>query len=155
MPVEEMPSVMKKTAVAFIAVAGLIISLWMFLPGKKENTLSQIAELKVRITSSTAIPDSTNIGTTGDWYYLDHISSSLVAFDSSAKKFVPRIAEKWESMPDGTHVFTLRTGVKFHDGTPITVKDVIWSIKRQLIKKTATHFRFWGERMAKRHSNSG
>ena len=39
--------------------------------------------------------------------------------------------------------FQLRDDAKFHDGTPITAKDVIWSLKRQLILKTSTHFPLW------------
>lgn len=105
--------------------------------------LKPIDELKVRITGSMMIPDPANIESAGDWYYLDHIASSLAAFDSSVKKFIPMIAEKWSSQPDGTHIFKLKDGVKFHDGTPITVKDVLWSIKRHLLIRKSTHFRFW------------
>lgn len=121
-------------------IGALSFSFWTT---KEKRVLQPIKELKVRITGSMAIPDPTNIESAGEWYYLDHISSSLAAFDSSAKKFIPMIAEKWSSQPDGTHIFKLKDGVQFHDGTPITVKDVLWSIKRHLLIKKSTHFRFW------------
>jgi hypothetical protein len=124
------------------AILASALLVWIF-SSREQTLLKPIDELKVRITHSSAIPDPTSIVTTGDWYYLDHISSSLAAFDATSKKYIPMIAEKWTQLADGTHVFTLKRNAKFHDGTPITPKDVAWSIKRQLIKRSATHFRLW------------
>ncbi len=97
--------------------------------------LKPIAELRVRITGSTEIPEPTKIQSTGDWYFLDHISSGLAYYDSSKNTFAPMLAVSWSEQADGTHAFRLRDGIKFHDGTPITAKDVLWSIKRHLITK--------------------
>ncbi|HET8568893.1 MAG TPA: ABC transporter substrate-binding protein [Candidatus Limnocylindria bacterium] len=36
----------------------------------------------------------------------------------------PGLATKWEFRAPNTYRFTLRSGVKFHDGTPLTAKDV-------------------------------
>lgn len=105
--------------------------------------LKQIDELRVRLTNSMKIPDPTLIQTTGDWYYLDHISRGLVSYDSNQQKFSQFFAQSWSSTSDGLHVFKLKPGNKFHDGTEITPKDILWSIKRLLIKKTSTHFPLW------------
>jgi peptide/nickel transport system substrate-binding protein len=44
---------------------------------------------------------------------------------------VPGLATKWEASPDGkTYTFTLREGVKFHDGTPFTSADVVATFTR-------------------------
>ena len=40
----------------------------------------------------------------------------------------PSLAESWESSPDGAWSFTLRSGVEFHDGAPLTAEDVVWSL---------------------------
>ncbi len=41
------------------------------------------------------------------------------------------IAEKWETSPDGlTWTFTIRKGVKFHNGADVTAEDAVWSINR-------------------------
>lgn len=48
-------------------------------------------------------------------------------------KLEPELAEKWEVAKDGMSVtFKLRKGAKFHDGTPVTAKDVKWSYDRAL-----------------------
>jgi peptide/nickel transport system substrate-binding protein len=46
-------------------------------------------------------------------------------------KLVPELAESWRIAPDGNSVtFKLRKSAKFHDGTPVTAKDVKWSFDR-------------------------
>ena len=44
-------------------------------------------------------------------------------------KFVPELAEEW-TVGDMSATFKLRKDAKFHDGTPITAKDVKWSFDR-------------------------
>ncbi|MET9869769.1 ABC transporter substrate-binding protein [Streptomyces sp. NPDC006386] len=44
---------------------------------------------------------------------------------------VPRLAASWQASDDlKTWRFTLAKGAKFHDGTPVTAEDVVWSLKR-------------------------
>jgi peptide/nickel transport system substrate-binding protein len=45
-------------------------------------------------------------------------------------KIVPQIAKAWRYENDTTLVVDIRTDVKFHDGAPLTVDDVVWSIQR-------------------------
>ncbi|TGW06038.1 hypothetical protein EN788_44275, partial [Mesorhizobium sp. M2D.F.Ca.ET.145.01.1.1] len=41
----------------------------------------------------------------------------------------PMLAESWKTADGGkTYVFNLRHGVKWHDGTPFTAKDVVFSL---------------------------
>src|SRR5689334_24396510 len=43
----------------------------------------------------------------------------------------PQMVGKYEVSPDRlTYTFTLRDGLKFHDGSPVTTRDVIASLKR-------------------------
>jgi len=39
----------------------------------------------------------------------------------------PGLAERWEIPDPRTYVFHLRRGVKFHDGRPLTSRDVKWT----------------------------
>jgi len=44
---------------------------------------------------------------------------------------IPAVASDYEVSEDGLeYTFTLREGVKFHDGSPVEAEDVIWSIRR-------------------------
>jgi len=46
-------------------------------------------------------------------------------------KLEPELAESWQIAPDGMSVtFKLRANARFHDGTPVTAKDVKWSFDR-------------------------
>ncbi len=50
----------------------------------------------------------------------------------------PALATSWESTPDGlTWTFKLRSGVTFHDGSPLTAQDVVYSFTRILDPKVA------------------
>src|SRR5690242_21455969 len=42
----------------------------------------------------------------------------------------PALAASWKLVDDTTWEFKLRPGVKFHDGTPFTADDVIFTIER-------------------------
>ncbi len=43
---------------------------------------------------------------------------------------VPGLAVSWKLVDPTTWQFTLRPGVTFHDGTPLTAEDVVFSIER-------------------------
>ncbi len=88
-------------------------------------------------------PDPSKIAVVGDWYFLDHVSSGLIGYDHVISQFQPLLAETADSHKSKIHTFTLRENARFHDGTSITSEDVVSSIKRLLIKKTATHFPLW------------
>lgn len=61
---------------------------------------------------------------------LENVYDTLVMFDSSGR-IVPGLAESWEISDDGLRwTFTLRQGVVFHDGTPLSASDVAFSINR-------------------------
>jgi len=44
--------------------------------------------------------------------------------------FEARLAEKWQRIDDTTFRFTLRKGVTFHSGNPMTADDVVWTFNR-------------------------
>lgn len=58
-----------------------------------------------------------------------HIIEPLVEMDYERKEYVGVLAESWEFQ--GTKwIFRLRKGVRFHNGAPLTSKDVIFSFNR-------------------------
>ncbi|HMN68521.1 MAG TPA: ABC transporter substrate-binding protein [Bdellovibrionales bacterium] len=126
-----------------LALIGAGIFVGLMVVEKDKIRMKPVDELKVRITGSMTLPDPAKIDSTGDWYYLSHVSSGLVSYDSQKQKFAPLMVESLSTEENGVHRFQLLPGLKFHDGTPLTVKDVVWSIKRQLLLKSSTHFRLW------------
>ena len=58
-------------------------------------------------------------------------------------ELIPGLATEWKLSPDKLSLeFTLRKGVKFHSGDPLTTEDVIFSYKRLKEKTRATEFRW-------------
>src|SRR4051812_9051808 len=61
-----------------------------------------------------------------------YLFDGLTRFTPDAK-VVPGLAKSWDVTPDGlTYTFHLRSGVKFHDGRPLTSKNVLSSFQRVL-----------------------
>ena len=79
------------------------------------------------IVSSPANLDP-RIGTDAQSQRIDALLfDGLVARDASFQ-FTPALAERWEQPDPLTLVFHLRSGVRFHDGRPLTARDVLWTI---------------------------
>ena len=79
--------------------------------------------------------------TTGDWGFPSpyaHYSRGpgytrmSFVFDTLVWKneaeYVPALAENWEMEGDDTYVFYLREGATWHDGTPFTADDVVFTV---------------------------
>ncbi|WP_413451330.1 ABC transporter substrate-binding protein [Georgenia phoenicis] len=57
-----------------------------------------------------------------------NVYEGLTAIDVDGE-IVPTLAESWDVSEDGlTYTFDLREGVTFHDGTPFTADDAVWSL---------------------------
>jgi peptide/nickel transport system substrate-binding protein len=58
-------------------------------------------------------------------------------------EFEPALAESWEVSDDGlVWTFHLREGVEFHDGSPFTADDVVFSYNRIIDEELANAYRF-------------
>ncbi|WP_019400181.1 ABC transporter substrate-binding protein [Chelatococcus sp. GW1] len=65
-----------------------------------------------------------------------HMVEGLVGYRENGS-VAPLLAEKVDVSPDGrTYTFTLRKGVKFHNGAELTADDVLWSWNRYMDPKT-------------------
>ena len=70
-----------------------------------------------------------------------NIYSYLVQYDKDLRP-QPDLAESWEISPDGkTYTFSLRKGVKFHNGRELTSADVKYSVERILNPEIASQGR--------------
>lgn len=67
------------------------------------------------------------------------VYDALVYYDSKTFKPEPQLATAWKEISPTQVRFTLRTGVKFSDGTPFTADDVVFSIMRAMAKSSNYH----------------
>jgi len=75
-----------------------------------------------------------------DHRFLYPLFDNLVTYDSKALlNPAESLAEKWEVASPTRYVFSLRPGVKFHDGSDFNAEVAKWNIERSLfMEKTAT-----------------
>lgn len=89
--------------------------------------------LRVRLNSDVrSIEPSSSLRDENTDTVLQHMVEGLVAFRENAAVGM-LLAEKVDISEDGkTYTFTLRQGVRFHNGATLTSEDVLWSWKRYL-----------------------
>lgn len=66
----------------------------------------------------------------GGYHWFNKIFSHLVTYNVEYTEIIPDLAESWSISDDSlTWTFNLRKGVTWHDGSPFTAEDVIFSIE--------------------------
>ncbi len=82
--------------------------------------------------------DPASVDSVYDALPVGQIFDGLVALDPGLN-IVPALADTWTISRDGrVYEFHLREGVKFHDGTPLTAADVVFSLRRLLDERHAS-----------------
>ena len=89
--------------------------------------VSEPGNLDIRETAGAAL----------DQLLIDNVYQGLVS-RTAEQDIVPALASDYEVSPDGlTYTFTVREGVVFHDGQPLTPQDVVWSLTQ--VRDTASY----------------
>ncbi len=91
--------------------------------------------------------DPQNSTDPGTHLYVTNCYDYLIMTDDDDPNILhPGLAETWEERDNGTLVFNIRKGVKFHSGNPLTADDVVFSLRRCVkAGNTATsYFSQWG-----------
>lgn len=70
-----------------------------------------------------------------------NLFEGLVSFDHQLR-IHPALAERWETPDERTFVFTLRPGLRFSDGTPVTARDVAASLRAATERRWANREAF-------------
>lgn len=66
-------------------------------------------------------------------FFLRNTYDPLVRVSGNPPEAVPALAQSWEASEDGkTYTFALNPAAVFHDGTPVTAADVVFSYQRAL-----------------------
>jgi peptide/nickel transport system substrate-binding protein len=67
----------------------------------------------------------------GSIWVIYQIFDQLTTVNEDSSGIAPSLAESWEMSSDGTvYTFAIKQGVMFHDGSPMTIDDVIFSLQR-------------------------
>jgi peptide/nickel transport system substrate-binding protein len=112
-------------SVSKIALPAIALSVALAMPAKAAGvkTITAVMHSDLRVID----PGFTTAYITRDHGYM--VYDTLLATDSSFK-VQPQMAE-WKVSDDRlTYTFTLRDGLKWHDGAPVTAEDCVASLKR-------------------------
>ncbi|MFD0981637.1 ABC transporter substrate-binding protein [Tropicimonas aquimaris] len=126
---------MTRRAVSALALAACIASVG--LPAAAQTppgvlVVGQIAEPKSL--------DPHAVTAVNDFRILMNVYDGLVRYKSGTLEVEPALAESWEISEDGTeYTFTLREGISFHDGTPLTAEAVKFNFDRMLDENHPFH----------------
>src|ERR671918_1737749 len=80
-----------------------------------------------------------SLGLAGDLNYGRILHGFLIS-DNEQREMVPGIANDWNLSDDGlTWTFTIREGVKWHDGTELVPEDVLWTFQHLFGPEAGEH----------------
>jgi peptide/nickel transport system substrate-binding protein len=119
----------KRPTIAWRLARGLALSAALALPSLVLPSLADAKTITAVMHSDLRIidPGFTTAYITRDHGYM--VYDTLLATDSNFK-IQPQMAD-WKVSDDKlTYTFTLRDGLKWHDGTPVTAEDCVASLKR-------------------------
>ncbi|MDH5534048.1 MAG: ABC transporter substrate-binding protein, partial [Betaproteobacteria bacterium] len=86
------------------------------------------AELRIGLSADVTTMDPHFVPAQPNITTQKHVFDSLVQLDTRGRT-IPGLAS-WRAVDPLTWEFTLRKGVKFHDGTDLTAEDVAFSLER-------------------------
>ncbi|MDR1948438.1 MAG: peptide ABC transporter substrate-binding protein [Spirochaetaceae bacterium] len=120
----------------FILSAGLV-----FAGGsseKRTGTAGGTRSAQKIVFALQNVPDGLDPGITNNSFaavFLFNLFEGLITYDKD-NNIVPALAERWTISGDGTvYTFTLRRGLKWSDGSPLTARDFVYSYFRILDPK--------------------
>ncbi|MDX6331745.1 MAG: peptide/nickel transport system substrate-binding protein [Streptomycetaceae bacterium] len=106
--------------------------------GTSSDNFSSSASLTADLASYPATLDPGLQYDTDSYSVYRNIFDQLLHRDAKTNKIVPWLATSWKQTDSKTWVFTIRKGVKFSDGTPLTAADAAFSIQRILDPRFAS-----------------
>ncbi len=124
--VEGTPQVVEREVTRVVEVEKVVTPTIELAPPQKK-TLIYVYPQEVRWLDPAKITEGMS-GTVARNVYSRLLDRSYDGYQT-----FPDLAETWEVSDDGlTYTFHLRAGVKFHDDTPLTAADVVYSFQRAL-----------------------
>ena len=98
-----------------------------------EEKLSSRDTLNMSCKSEPTSLDPSQTKDLVTWMFMYNVSDPLLYFNWETQEYEPAIATEWSASDDGLeYTFTIREGVKFHNGDTMTVDDVVFSLNRAI-----------------------
>lgn len=124
----------KRISVALLLVFSLMLTTLAGCGGGSSANDGERTDLNYALSAEPNSLDPMAIAMMSTFTVTYAIYDNLVEADVDGN-YVPSLAEKYEISDDElTYTFYLRQDVKFHDGTPMTADDVVYSINRTIEK---------------------
>jgi peptide/nickel transport system substrate-binding protein len=114
------------TAVIAVLLAGALVS-------TPYRAAAQPAGTPFRFFNTETVGRLDNIPVNANFLQIlsNQIYEQLVRFKTYSWEVVPAVAEKWTVSADGrVYTFSIRPNMRFHDGSSLTLNDVVFSINR-------------------------
>ena len=136
---------MEKRPLAIILILAMAVTLLSGCGNAATETTPAPAETPTAQETGRAAANEINIGIAQDFDSLDpdymtaagtkeilfNVFEGLVK-PNAAGEIVPAVASSVEKTDDGlNYVFTLREGVRFHNGDPVEMEDLVYSVERR------------------------
>ena len=136
---------MEKRLLAIILILAMTVTLLSGCGNAAKETTPEPAETPTAQETGRAAANEINIGIAQDFDSLDpdymtaagtkeilfNVFEGLVK-PNAAGEIVPAVASSVEKTDDGlNYVFTLREGVRFHNGDPVEMEDLVYSVERR------------------------
>lgn len=132
------------TGRAFVSLAALLCGLLLCLPAW---AVRDTVRLGVQLEPPMLDPTLTAAATAGEIVYAN-LLEGLTVIDAKGR-VAPRLATEWVRAPDGlSYTFTLRRGVRFHDGKAFDAGVAAASLRRILAPDSRNPQKKWFEKVA-------
>ncbi|PVE23700.1 ABC transporter substrate-binding protein [Microvirga sp. KLBC 81] len=126
-----MSSWIKRTALAAVATAALM--------GAMNPAFAEVVYNRANSGEPETL-DAHKTSTVQEAHILRDMLEGLVAYSAKGEA-IPGQAEKWEVADDGkTYRFTLRNGLKWSNGDPVTAEDFVFSYRRIMDPATGAKY---------------
>ncbi len=121
-------SAWKRWSMSVAGVAVLAMTAAVSVSGTAGASTAQVIHFS--FSSNIETLDPTEWTDTTSMTPMQEIYDTLVEYDPYSSKIVPGLATYQVSKDGLTYTFTLKKGLKFSNGNPVTAQDVIYSINR-------------------------
>lgn len=152
---------MKHKLLVLLIITGLLLNVGGALALEAHTAsfpLSSTAILPGTVRIATTEPASIDPAKAVDFTITNQLFSGLTRIDPLTNAPIPDLASSWSMSPGATQfTFTLRSGITWSNGTPITADDVKYSILRSLNPTTGSdyaHILFAIQNAAEYHNGS-